>query len=171
MRIKEEDEWKVAFSMPKSVYKLTVMFFGLTNSLTTFQIMIKNLLRDMDMIEVVDVVAFIDDVMVEMETEEWHDNIVKKVLRRIVENYLFVKPEKYIWKIREIGFLKVVIEPDEVKIEKEKVQEIVDWSVLKSVKDMQKFLELANYYKWFVKDFARIAKSLHEMTRKEAKWN
>jgi len=36
---------------------------------------------------------------------------------------------------------------------------------------MQKFLELANYYKWFVKDFARIAKSLHEMTRKEAKWN
>ena len=94
MRIKEEDEWKVAFSMPKSVYKLTVMFFGLTNSLTTFQIMIKNLLRDMDMIEVVDVVAFIDDVMVEMETEEWHDNIVKKVLRRIVENYLFVKPEK-----------------------------------------------------------------------------
>jgi len=51
---------------------------------------------------------------------------VKKVLRRIVENYLFVKPEKYIWKIREIGFLKVVIEPDEVKIEKEKVQEIVD---------------------------------------------
>ena len=56
--------------MPKRVYKLTVMFFGLTNSLTTFQIMIKNLLRDMDMIEVVDVVAFIDDVMVEMETEE-----------------------------------------------------------------------------------------------------
>jgi len=131
--------------MPKSVYKLTVMFFGLTNSLTTFQVMINDLLRDM--IKIVDIVAFIDDVMVEMETEERHDNIVEKVLRRIVENYLYVKPEKYIWKIREIVFLKVVIGPDGVKIEKEKVQGVVDWPIPRSVKDMQKFLELANYYK------------------------
>ena len=41
----------------------------------------------------------------------------------------------------------------------------------KSVKDMQKFLGLANYYRQFVKDFARIAKPLHEMTRKEMKWS
>ena len=36
---------------------------------------------------------------------------------------------------------------------------------------MQKFLGLANYYRWFVKDFAKIAKPLHEITRKEIKWN
>ena len=41
----------------------------------------------------------------------------------------------------------------------------------KSVKNVQKFLELANYYRWFVKDFARVAKPLHEMTRKEIKWS
>ena len=41
----------------------------------------------------------------------------------------------------------------------------------KSVKDVQKFLGLANYYRQFVKDFARIAKPLHEMTRKEMKWS
>ena len=41
----------------------------------------------------------------------------------------------------------------------------------RSVKDMQKFLGLANYYRWFVKDFAKIAKLLHEMTRKETKWS
>jgi len=39
------------------------------------------------------------------------------------------------------------------------------------VKDVQKFLGLANYYRQFVKDFAKIAKPLHEMTRKETKWN
>jgi len=39
------------------------------------------------------------------------------------------------------------------------------------VKDVQKFLGLANYYRWFVKDFAKIAKPLHEITRKEIKWN
>jgi len=47
-----------------------------------------------DIIKVGDVVAFIDNVMVKIEIEEGHNNIVKEVLRRIVENYLFVKPEK-----------------------------------------------------------------------------
>ena len=46
------------------------------------------------MIETGDVVAFIDDIIVEMETEEGHDNIVEEVLRRVVENDLFIKSEK-----------------------------------------------------------------------------
>ena len=41
----------------------------------------------------------------------------------------------------------------------------------KNVKDVQKFLGLANYYRWFVKDFAKIARPLHEMMRKENKWS
>ena len=104
-----------------------------------------NLLRDM--IETGDVVAFIDNIMVRIETEEGNDDIVEEVLRRIAENDLFVKLEKYMWKIREVVFLRVVIGPDGVKMEKEKVQEVMDWPVPRSVKDMQKFLELANYYK------------------------
>ena len=43
--------------------------------------------------------------------------------------------------------------------------------MLKNVKDVQNFLELANYYRQFVKDFARVARSLHEMMRKEIKWS
>jgi len=62
-----------------------------------------------------------------------------------------------------------MIEPDRIKIEKEKVQEVVDWLVPKSVKDVQKFLELANYYRQFVKKFVRVAKSLYEMMRKATK--
>ena len=61
--------------------------------------------------------------------------------------------------------------PDRVKMEKKKIQEVVDWLVLRSMKDVQKFLELANYYRQFVKDFARVAKPLHKMTRKDVKWN
>jgi len=110
VKIKEEDEWKAAFSIPEGVFELMVIFFGLTNSLATFQAMINNLLRNM--IEAENVAAFIDNVMVETETEKGHDNIVKEVLRRIVENDLFVKPEKCMWKVREVGFLGVVIGPD-----------------------------------------------------------
>jgi len=87
------------------------------------------------------------------------------------ENDLFVKLEKFVWKVREVGFLVVIIGPDSVRMEKEKIQGVVDWLVPKSVKDVQKILGLANYYRQFVKDFAKIAKLLHEMTRKEIKWN
>ena len=79
-----------------------------------------------NMIETGDMTTFIDDVMVGTETEEEHDDIVEEILRRIAENDLFVKPEKYVWKVREIGFLEDVIGPDGVKIEKEKVQGVVD---------------------------------------------
>ena len=92
------------------------------------------------MIETGDIVAFINDVMVETETEEGHNNIVEEVLRRMAENNLFVKLEKYVQKVKEVKFLEVVIEPNVVKIEKEKVQKIVDQPVLRSVKNIQKFL-------------------------------
>ena len=106
-----------------------------------------------------------------METEERHDDIVKEVLRRIAKNDLFVKLEKYVQKVREIRFLGIVIGSDRVKIEKQKVQEVVDQLVLRSMKDIQKFLGLENYYKWFVKSFAKVAKLLHKMIRKDVKWN
>ena len=51
------------------------------------------------------VVVFIDDVMIATETKEGHDEIVEEVLKRLEGNDLFVKPEKYMWKVREVGFL------------------------------------------------------------------
>ena len=89
----------------------------------------------------------------------------------MVENDLFIKLEKYVWKVREVRFLGVVIGPDGVKIEKEKVQKVVDWPVPRSMKDVQMFLGLANYYRQFVKDFARVVKLLYKMMRKDVKWN
>ena len=69
-----------------------VIFFGLTNLLATFQAMINGLLRDM--IEKEEIVAFIDDIIVGTEIEKEYNEIVEEVLKRMEENYLFVKPEK-----------------------------------------------------------------------------
>jgi len=66
--------------------------------------------------------------------------------------------------------LGVIIGKDGVRMEKEKVQGVVEWPVPKNMKEVQKFLGLANYYRRFVKDFAKIAKPLHETTRKGKKW-
>ena len=104
-----------------------------------------DLLRDL--VEEEKVVVFIDDVMIATEIEKGHDEIVEEVLRRLEENDLFVKPEKYVWKIREVGFLGVIIGENRVRIEKEKVQGVTEWPVPRSVKNMQKFLGLANYYR------------------------
>jgi len=94
VRIKEGDEWKAAFSMLKGSFEPMVMFFGLTNLPATFQAMMNNLLRDLVVEE--KVAVFIDDMIVTMETEEGHDEIVEEVLRRLEENDLFVKLEKYV---------------------------------------------------------------------------
>ena len=69
-----------------------VMFFGMTNLPATFQAMINEILRDM--INEGKVAAFVDDVLVETETEEGHDEIVEEVLKQLEKNDLYVKPEK-----------------------------------------------------------------------------
>ena len=79
-----------------------------------------------EIIEVGDVAVFIDNIMVVIKTEEEYDEIVEEVLKKLAENDLFVEPEKYVWNIREVGFLEVIIGPDRVKMEKKKVQKVID---------------------------------------------
>ena len=92
VRIKEGDECKAVFLMLERSFEPTVMFFVLKNSPATFQTMINDLLRNIVVEE--KIMVFIDDVMIAMEIEEGHDEIVEEVLRRLEENNLFVKPEK-----------------------------------------------------------------------------
>ena len=168
VRIKEGDEWKAAFTTLEELFESTVMFFGLTNSPATFQAIINKLLRDL--INTGKVVAFIDDVIVGTEMEEGHDELVVEVIKRLEENNLYVKPEKYRWKVREVGFLGVVIGPEGIKMEEEKVKGVLEWLILKCVKDVQKFLGLANYYHWFIEGFATVARPLHDMVKKDKRW-
>jgi len=72
--------------------------------------MINEILRDL--INKGKVIVFVDNVLVETETEEGHDKIIEEILRRLEENNLYVKPEKYVWKVKKIGFLGVVIRPN-----------------------------------------------------------
>jgi len=92
VHIKERDEWKVAFTTLEETFKPTVMFFGLTNSPATFQMIMNKLLRDL--INIGKVVVFIDNLIVGMESKERHDELVTEVIRRLEENDLYVKPEK-----------------------------------------------------------------------------
>ena len=99
-----------------------------------------------NLINIGKVTSFIDNVIVGIEIVEGHNKIVEEVIRRLTENDLYVKLEKYKWKIKKVGFLGVVIEPERIMMKKEKLKDVLDWPTPKEVKNIQKFLGLANYY-------------------------
>ena len=140
----------------------------MTNSPATFQEMMNEILRDM--INEGKVAAFVDDVLVGTETEEGHDEIVEEVLKRLEENDLYVKPEKCMWKVRKVLFLGVVMGEGKVEMKKEKVGGVLKWPTPECVRDIRKFLGLANYYRRFGKDFAKVALPMNRLTRKDEKW-
>jgi len=78
--------------------------------------------------------SFIDDVIIGMKTEEEHNKLVEEVVKRLAENNLYVKLEKYKWKIREVGFLGVIIGPEGIKMEEDKVKGVLDWLTPKCIK-------------------------------------
>jgi len=122
----------VVFTTLEKHFELIVIFFGLTNSLATFQIMMNEILWNL--INIGEVASFINDIIVGIE-EEKHDKIAEEVIKILVENNLYVKLEKCKWKIKKIRFLGVVIGADRIKMEEEKMREVLDWLTPQRVKD------------------------------------
>jgi len=106
------------------VYEPTVMFFGLINSLATFQVIMNDILRDL--IDIKDIAAFMNDILVKTENERRHDKIVEEVLKRIETNDLYMKPEKCVWKVKEINFLGLVMGAEGIKMQEEKVVGVLE---------------------------------------------
>jgi len=77
---------------PKELFELMVIFFGLMNSLMTFQTMINEILWNLINTEAVR--NFINDIIVETKKEERHDKVVEEVVKRLVKNDLYIKLEK-----------------------------------------------------------------------------
>ena len=106
VHIKKGDEWKAAFTTHVGLFEPVVMFFGMTNSPATFQVIMNEILRDM--INEGKVVAFVDNILVGTETEEGHNEVVEEVLKQLEENDLYVKLEKCMWKVRKVPLMGVI---------------------------------------------------------------
>ena len=77
---------------PERSFEPMVMFFRLMNLPATFQTMMNKLLRDL--INIGKVGSFMDNVIVETEIEEGHNELVEEILKKLEENDLYVKSEK-----------------------------------------------------------------------------
>ena len=139
--IKENNEWKAAFTCFHRSFKPLVMYFGLCNSPATFQVMMNEIFTDMDDV----VVVYIDDLMIFTKTENQaeHNKIVLEVLRRLEGNDLFVKPEKCTFHATEVDFLGMIVGRDGIKMDQEKVKAILEWPEPKNPFHLEKHQQVA----------------------------
>ncbi|KID83641.1 pol polyprotein [Metarhizium guizhouense ARSEF 977] len=168
IRIKRGHEWKTAFRTKFGLFEYLVMPFGLTNAPATFQRMINSVLR-----EYLDnfVVVYLDDILIFSKTLEDHKKHVHKVLQALQDAKLLVEPAKSKFHTQEVDFLGHTIRPNEIRMEKSKVEAVRNWPTPENVKDIQSFRGFANYYRRFIKKYGEIATPLDELTKKDKQWN
>jgi hypothetical protein len=165
IRMKEGEEWKTAFRTRYGHYEYLVMPFGLTNAPATFQALINDTLR-----EYLDdfVVAYLDDILIYTRTNlQDHIQQVKRVMKKLQEKELYIKLSKCEFHKDEVAFLGSIISREGIKMDPKKVKSIQEWPTPKSVKEVQSFLGLANFYRRFIQGYSNISKTLTDLIRKE----
>ncbi len=162
IRIAPEDVQKTAFRTRYGHYEFLVMPFGLTNAPATFMHLMNSVFA-----EVLDVfvVIYLDDILVFSKTEEDHEEHLRYVMQKLREKQLFANPAKCELFKPEVPFLGHVVSADGVKMQPNKVSAITNWPPLKNVSDVRSFLGLCNYYRRFIKDFAKIATPLSSLLK------
>ena len=168
VRIKEGDEWKAAFRTNRGLFEPLVMFFGLTNSPATFQTMMNEIF--IDMISEGVVVVYLDDILIFTKTLDEHRQVTRRVLGRLAEHELFLRPEKCEFEKTRIEYLGLIISENHVEMDPVKVAGVAEWPQPKNKREVQSFLGFANFYRRFIKDFSHHARPLFDLTRNDQKW-
>src|SRR5258708_3587904 len=168
MQIKEGDEWKAAFQTNQGLFEPTIMFFGLCNSPTTFQMMMNDILQDF--IHNSEAICYMDNILVYSHTLSNHWQIVHQVLSTLWKQRLFLKPEKCKFEQKEVEYLGLVISKDHVAMDPTKVRGVTDSPTPTKVKEVQSFLGFVNFYQKFIWNFPKVACPLYALTRKTQWW-
>ena len=164
VRIRKGDEWKTAFNTHLGHFEYLVMPFGLTNAPAIFQALVNDVLRDMLNVFVV---VYLDDILIfsPNETEHvQHVQHVRLVLRRLLENRLYIKAEKCEFHSPSVEFLGFVLEKGVIRANPKKVSTVIEWPQPADRKQLRRFLGFANYYRRFIRGYSRIAAPLSAMT-------
>ncbi|KAL0192337.1 hypothetical protein M9458_010633, partial [Cirrhinus mrigala] len=162
IRIREGDEWKTGFSTTTGHYEYLVMPFGLVNSPSVFQAFINDVFRDMLNRWVI---IYIDNILIYSDSLHDHVNHVRSVLQRLMQHQLYAKLEKCEFHQTKVLFLGYVISSEGVAMDDSKVRAVVDWPQPTTVKELQRFLGFANFYRRFIRNFSSISTPLTSMIK------
>ena len=169
IRIKEGDEWKASFVTPLGLFEPTVMFFGLTNSPATFQAMMNMIFQDLILARKITV--YMDDILIFSKSMAEHILIINQVFQILCDNNLYLKSEKCEFYKTKLNYLRFTISKDHIAMEDSKVDAIREWPIPRTIRDIRSFLGTGNFYRRFIENFSLIARPLHNLTKKDEKWN
>ena len=174
IQIKAGDEEKAAFKTKYGLFEPQVMFFGLTNSPSTFQTMMNQIFKDIQLrflTKGTRIIIYMDDILIATSTSLLdHSDAVHAVLDLLREHDLYLKPEKCVWEATSIDYLGVILEKGMTCMDPTKIAGIKEWPIPKTVMDIRSFLGFCNFYRAFIRGFADIARPLNQLTKKEQVW-
>ncbi|KAI2646676.1 Transposon Tf2-9 polyprotein [Labeo rohita] len=165
IRIRAGDEWKTAFSTTSGHYEYRVMPFGLANSPSYFQAFINEVFRDMLNRWVI---VYIDDILIFSNSLTEHVRHVRAVLQRLIAHQLYAKEEKCEFHRDRISFLGYIISAEGVAMDEKKVNAVLKWPRPNTLRELQRFLGFANFYRRFIRHFSSVAAPLTAMVKKGA---
>ena len=113
------------------------------------------------------VAVYLDDILIWSSDLKEHRKVVHEVLHRLEEHDLYLRPEKCEFEKSEIEYLGLVVREGEVAMDPVKVEAVTSWPTPKNLKDVRGFIGFANFYRRFIKDFSKIARPLHDLTKKD----
>ena len=165
IEIEEEDKYKTAFSTGDGLYEFNVLPFGLTGSPPTFQRCMNIILMDAK-----HAMVYIDDILIYSTTFKQHLKDIEVVLNRLKNAGLKLKPSKCEWAKESISFLGHIISSNGIQPDPKNTEKVSDTQPPKNVKEVQRFLGLASYYRRFIKNFAKVVHPMHELLQKHIKF-
>jgi hypothetical protein len=171
IQIAKEDRWKTGFKTSRGVFQSNVMNFGLCNAPATFSRMGMHLFRPLVDRYPKECDYYMDDFGIftddDEEGTERHRLITEEFLQICLDNSLFLRPEKCIFEQEEMDFLGFHVRNGELSVDPSKISGIQNYAVeLATVTEVRKFLGVIGYQRAFIKDFAKIARPLHDLTKK-----
>jgi len=160
IRMRKGDKHKTAFWTRSRQYEYKVMPFRLVNALVTFQTMMNKILR-----EFLDhrVVVYLGDIQMDSANMDDHIKLIQKVLHLLEQHDLAVLLKKSVFHQEEVKFLGYIIKTRGVTMCNRKVKRVQNCAHSRSVKEVQIFNGLANFYRQFIKDFSKVCKPITEM--------
>lgn len=151
-----EDVHKTAISTPFGLFEFTRMPFGLRNAAQTFQRFMNQVCAGLDFAYV-----YIDDILVASSSEEEHRNHLDTLFQRLAEFGLTINPAKCVFGSEKLEFLSHDVTADGIRPSSERITAIREYPTPTSVKQIQRFLGMVNYYHRFVPHFASLLAPLH----------
>jgi hypothetical protein len=166
IRIRKENEWKTTFKCRFDHYQYRIMLFELANSSITFQAYIN---KTMHSYLNLFVLMYINDLLMFFSFIEEHIEHVKLMLQRLRQFNLYLKLNKCSFHVFHVNFLDFRVSFDEITMQTSKVIVVKDWSKSKFHKNVQVFINFANFHKRFVHAFFKASAELISLLKKNEK--